>query len=140
MPAPLFTDWTSTCVTSVRYISTLGPPRIVGTVQRRVCGARCLAGVSLFLLTNAADGFLGLDQFAGQGGWHLSGLGHPVVTLSLWQWTLLACVTVGLVKLAERTAGILSGRGPCRATGIKLLVTCVALALGGLARGLIHPG
>lgn len=140
MPAPLFADWSPTRVTSVRYTSTLEPTRPAGTVHRRVCGSRCLAEVSLFLLTNAADGFLGLDQFAGQGAWHLSGLGQPVVSLSFWQWTVLACATLGLVKLAEKTAGILSGRGQGRAARIRLLVTCVALALGGLARDLIHPG
>lgn len=140
VPAPFFVDWTPTRITSVRYTSTLGPSHPVGTIQRRVCGSRCLIGVSLFLLTNAADGFLGLDQFAGQGAWHLSGLGQPVLMLSFWQWTLLACLTLALVKLAEKTSGILTERGQGRAARMRLLVTCVALALGGLARSLIHPG
>jgi len=60
--------------------------------------------------------------------------------LSFWQWTLLACLTLAFVKLAEKTSGILTGRGQGRAARIRLLVTCVALALGGLARSLIHPG
>ena len=138
---PLFSaDWTPTLIARVRYRSTVGQARPAETVLRRASGVRFLAGVSLFLLVNAADGFFGLDQFAGQGAWRMSGLGQPVLTLSFWPWMALAFGTVGLTKVAERTAGMVSGHGYGPKARIKLFVACIAMALGGLVRSMIHPG
>jgi hypothetical protein len=130
LPEPFSSDWTPAIITNVRYSCTVRHDLPLSTARHPICGVRCLAGVSLFLLGNVADGFFLLDQFAGQEAWHLSGLGHPVLTLAFWQWTILSCVTLILVKFAEKIAGIKT----------RFLVTCFALVLGGLARGLIHFG
>lgn len=131
--------WSQTVVTTVRYTGLPDRDAPAATPPRRVGRFSCIAGGMLFLVTNATDGFCALDQVAGPQSWHLHALGQPLFALPFWPWMLLACVTLALVKVAERLTGLVPASGDRSRRGIRIVVTCVALLLGGLGRCLLHP-
>lgn len=126
-------------MTTVRYTGLPDRDAPAATPPRRVGRFGCIAGGMLFLVTNAIDGFCALDQVAGPQSWHLHALGKPLLALSFWPWMFLACVTLALVKVAERLTGLVPASGDGSRRKVRIVVTCVALLLGGLARCLLHP-
>ncbi|WP_317216025.1 hypothetical protein [Gluconobacter sp. GP1] len=131
--------WSPTVVTTVRYTGLPDRDAPAATPPRRVGRFSFIAGGMLFLVTNATDGFCALDQVAGPQSWHLHALGQPLFAPTFWPWMLLACVTLALVKVAERLTGLVSASGDRSRRGIRIVVTSVALLLGGLGRCLLHP-
>ncbi|MFT9298057.1 MAG: hypothetical protein ABF542_08100 [Gluconobacter sp.] len=136
---PAHAAWSPTVVTTVRYTGVPDRNAPAAPPRRRVGRFSCIAGGMLFLVTNATDGFCAVDQVAGPQSWHLHALGQPLFALSFWPWMLLACVTLALVKVAERLTGLVPAHGDGSRRRIRSVVTCVALLLGGLARCLLHP-
>ena len=126
-------------MTTVRYTGFPDRDAPAATPPRRVGRFGCIAGGMLFLVTNAMDGFCALDQVAGPQSWHLHAFGKPLLALSFWPWMLLAWVTLALVKVAGRLTGLVAASGDRSRRGIRIVVTCVALRLGGLGRCLLYP-